>query len=79
MTANQKANEIYDKYYGELYTLHSLRPRIAKQCALYLVELILELPVCFLANELEKNNPEFFEIEGTEDFWQEVKNQIELL
>lgn len=43
MTTEEKAKELYDKFYNELFSLTALRPRVAKQCALIAVEEITEL------------------------------------
>ena len=62
MTAKDKADQLYTDMYNELYLLHSMRPRIAKQCAL------------IAANELAN----FCTIESSakEDFYLDVIKEL---
>lgn len=67
MTPQQsKAKELYDRFYSELYSLTSIRPRVAKQCALVAVDEILKIVNPILA---------VFETES-DGYWESVKDEI---
>ena len=66
MTPKEKAKELYNKFYNTSSHPHHVESRKnnAKQCALIAVdEMIKELERCFIHNE----------------YWQEVKTEIEAL
>jgi hypothetical protein len=66
MTPKEKAKELYNKFYNTSSHPHHVESRKnnAKQCALIAVdEMIKELERCFIHNE----------------YWQEVKQEIEKL
>lgn len=78
--AYKKANELMDNFFnleseGDIGGWMTFND--SKNCALLLVNEILELPVFWHSKELEKNNPDEYEEEGTVEFWEEVKRQIE--
>ena len=70
MTAEEKAKELYDKYFWTQYPIvGTTRSKITKQCALICVDEIL--------NELE-DVEDGYRMDRVE-YWQEVKSYIKLL
>ena len=67
MTAEEKAHELFDKY-NELLSFHIFNGNfdVSKQCALIAVDEILEI--------IEENC-----IEYDDNYWEEVKQEIEKL
>jgi len=49
----------------------------SKQCALICIEEILNLPVIWIDEKLQKEQPENYEPESTIEFWEQVKVEIE--
>jgi len=75
MEPKDKAKEIYDKYYAELYALTDLRPRVAMQCALiYCDGMIAEL-----SNPYSSNLSIMIYTDEKKQFYKQVKAQIKAL
>ena len=64
LTAPEKADELVNTFYGELYPLTELRPRIARQCALIHVDGVIEVL------------QEIPDVYSTWHFWREVRKEI---
>lgn len=77
----EKARELFDKFYivCQEYTEEIQCHIQAKKCAIFAVDEIIELPVYWIDVELQKNNTGYYPIQGTEEFWFEVKQEIEKL
>lgn len=78
MNQKEKARELYWKYYNqtEHHLLTGIAHRLAIACAIIAVDAILNLPVFWVDEELQKDKPEENSIELTEEFWNEVKNEL---
>lgn len=75
MTPKEKANELVDNYWLMDKINPSLSKEQAKKCALIAVDEILQI----FNNEWTKLDFWTEEINGTINFWQEVKKEIEKL
>lgn len=73
MTPKEKANELVDNYWLMDKINPSLSKEQAKQCALVAVDEILQI----FNNEWTKLDFWTEEINGTINFWKEVKKEIE--
>lgn len=74
MTPKEKAEELFDKYYD--YTADMEHPNeFAKQCAIIAVDEILINSVGYNAYDGVINN----DIWADDEYWQEVKQEIEKL
>lgn len=81
MTPKEKARELFDKFY---LVCQEYREEIqcsiqAKKCAVNAIDEIIELPIYWIDAELQKSNIIYYPIQGTEEFWNEVKQEIEKL
>lgn len=78
-TATDKALKLVQKFIDNAYQedKEGLYTPIAKQCALILVDEILELPIVWSSEGsfMAHHNG----VESTEEFWQEVKKEISLI
>ena len=71
MTAEEKAKELYDKYFWTQYPIvGTTRSKITKQCALICVDIIL--------NDVGAQDWEVDTATKT-NYWQEVKKELEKL
>ena len=74
MTAEEKAKELYDKYFWTQYPIvGTTRSKITKQCALICVDEIIEREDFFY------NLPGDCGAYNKLSYWQEVKSYIKLL
>jgi hypothetical protein len=76
MTPKEKAKELVGKYYTIIYlTIHQQQK--AKECAALLVDEIIEVT----APNCDRYEPYYLELkaEMTQQYWQEVKQEIEKL
>ena len=73
MIPQEKAKELVDNHYAfidlEIMALWSTKDKIAKECALFTVEEILEMDLPIL----EENADTFY------DYWKQVKQEIQQL
>ncbi len=77
----EKARELIEKYKPKCSgnSQELLNTKLAKQCALIHINQILELPVCWYSKEMSDRDSETYPPEGTKEYWQEVKTEIEKL
>jgi len=79
MTPKEKAKELYDKYEKIILDANADSWGIeSKQCALICVDEILKLNT-WVDENYQRDNPKLIDIEDTEEFWQQVKQEIESL
>lgn len=71
----EKAKQLVFKFMNLVYYENSVRD--AKACALICVDEILALDVAWWSEKLVGRND--IEANGTEEYWQSVKNEIEKL
>lgn len=75
----QKAQEIYDAMYNELFQSHSLRPRLAKRCALIAVFEIIKATPNEIRGYKDGSTHSLLIPNPAIDYYQQVKQCIEKL
>jgi hypothetical protein len=75
MTTHEKADQLFEENYSiiEKFCFDNYRDMLAKQLSIQQVERILALPVVWMDVRIETCNPQYWDIEGTEEFWEIVK------
>jgi len=81
MDAKAKAKKIFGFNYREINRFSKARfeltkKGLAKKVSIKQVKQIIALPVIWQSKDLEKNNPGLFNIEGTQEFWEEVLTEF---
>lgn len=76
MTPKEKAQELYNKFYSELYPLHSIKPEISKRCALMAADEVLKIDDTIKSLPLTETR---IMMEAYPNFWKQVKVEINKL
>lgn len=83
MTPREKAIELVNRHYKLITDGGTIDEAVSAQnkaieCAKVTVDEIIELGVAWIDEDLQRDYPKQYTIDGTEEFWIKVKNELNI-